>query len=302
MPHNLPIRSLLRGAVLALLVLLAPAAAAAGPVKVVATFTILADMVRQVGGDAVAVTALVGPDGDAHVYSPTPADARAVAEADLLVVNGLGMEGWLDRLGAAAGYKGPVVVASDGVDVLHIAEDGRTVPDPHAWQDLAQGRIYVANIAAGLARIDPAHAADYRAGAERYSRTLAELDRWVRAELAVVPPDKRRVITSHDAFGYFGRAYGITFLAPEGIDTDAEVTARDLARLVVQVRNTGVKALFLENMSDPRLVEQLAAETGATIGGTLYVDALSAPDGPAPTYVAMFRSNVPKLAAAMLKN
>ncbi len=298
----MPIRFLLRGAVLALLAVLSPAAAGAAPVKVVATFTILADMVRQVGGDRVDVTSLVGPDGDAHVYDPIPGDARAVAEADLLVVNGLDMEGWLDRLGDAAGYKGPVVVASKGVDALRIAEDGRTVPDPHAWQDLAQGRIYVANIADGLVRVDPAHAADYRANAERYSRTLAELDLWVRAELASVPPDRRRVITSHDAFGYFGRAYGITFLAPEGINTDAEVTARDLARLVLQVRRTRIKAIFLENMSDPRLVQQLAVETGATVGGTLYVDALSPPDGPAPTYVAMFRHNVPMLKAAMLAN
>ncbi len=195
-----------------------------------------------------------------------------------------------------------MVVASTGVAPLEIAEGGRTVPDPHAWQDLAQGRIYVANIADGLIRVDPAHAAVYRANAGRYARTLAELDRWVRARLAAVPPDKRRVITSHDAFGYFGRAYGITFLAPEGINTDAEVTARDLARLVVQVRKTHVRAIFLENMSDPRLVEQLAAETGAPVGGTLYVDALSRADGPAPTYVAMFRHNVPMLTAAMLAN
>ena len=272
------------------------------PVQVVATFTVLADMVRQVGGDRVQVTSLVGPDGDAHVYQPTPADARAVASADLLVVNGLGMEGWMDRLSKAAEYKGPAVVASKGVKTRQMIEDGRTETDPHAWQDLANGRIYVANIAAGLAKADPANAALYAASAERYSRELAELDSWVRNEIGAVPPKKRKVITSHDAFGYFGKAYGVTFLAPEGISTESEVSAKDLAKLVRQVKQTRIKAIFMENMSDPRLVEQLAREAGAAIGGTLYVDALSRPDGPAATYVAMFRHNVPQLRDAMLRN
>ncbi len=293
-------RLLLRLAAVALCLWSAPALAA--PLKVVASFTILADMVRQVGGDNVAVVSLVGPDGDAHAFEPTPADARAVAGADLLVINGLGFEGWLDRLGTAAGFRGRTVVASAGVAALTRSEDGRTVPDPHAWQDLAQGRIYVANIAAGLAEADPAHAAAYREGAERYSARLAALDGWVRTQIATVPPAKRLAITSHDAFGYFGRAYGVAFLAPEGIDTESEVPARALGRLVTQIRRTGIRAIFLENMADPRLVRQLADETGAKVGGTLYVDALSPPDGPAPTYTAMFRHNVPDLVAAMQAN
>ncbi|MDA8230413.1 MAG: metal ABC transporter substrate-binding protein [Magnetospirillum sp.] len=272
------------------------------PLRVVATFTILADMVRQVGDGRVAVTALVGPNGDAHVYEPTPADVRAVAEADLLVVNGLGMEGWLDRLGRAAGYHGPVVVASRGIAPREMSEDGRTAVDPHAWQDLADGRRYVQNIAEGLEKADPAHRTVYADRAARYSAELKDLDAWVRAEIGQVPPDKREVITTHDAFGYFGAAYGVRFLAPEGISTDAEVTAGDFAHLIRQIRRTGVKALFVENMSDPRLVRELADEAGVPVGGTLYVDALSPPDGPAPTYVDMFRSNVTQLVAAMERN
>jgi zinc/manganese transport system substrate-binding protein len=299
------IRSLCRGTVIACLLAIAwtiMGQAEAKPVRVVATFTILGDMVRQVGGDGVQVTTLVGPNGDAHVYEPTPADAKSVAEADLLVVNGLGMEGWMKRLSKAASYKGPVVVASKGVKTRQMVEDGRTETDPHAWQDLANGKLYVANIAAGLAKVDPADSEVYRANADRYSRELSDLDAWVRAEIGAVPPAKRKVITSHDAFGYFGRAYGVTFLAPEGISTETEISAKDLAKLVTQIRQTRIKAIFMENMSDPRLIEQLAKEAGAAVGGTLYVDALSQPDGPAATYVAMFRHNVPQLKAAMLKN
>jgi len=284
------------------LLLLLPPPAWAGPVKVVATFSVLADMVRAVGGDDVAVTALVGPDGDAHVFEPTPADARALAAADLVVENGLGFEGWIGRLAKAADYKGPLVVATTGIVPRRMEEDGHDVTDPHAWQDLSLGRIYVANIAEGLAKADAGHAERYRANAAAYNRRLAELDAWVRAELAQVPEAKRRVITTHDAFGYFGHAYGVAFLAPEGVSTEAEVTGKALGALVGQIRHTGVKALFFENMTDPRLVEQLAREAGATVGGTLYVDALSPPGGPAPSYVDMFRHNVPALVAAMRRN
>ncbi len=286
----------------AVALLLWPAALQAAPLKVVATFTILADMVRQIGGDQVVVTTLVGPDGDAHVYEPSPADAKAVAQAGLLVENGLGMEGWIDRLGHAAGYAGPVVVASAGITPRQRVEDGRPQTDPHAWQDLALGRRYAATIAAGLATADPAHAAFYDANATRYATELTALDEWVRTEVAAVPPAKRQIITTHDAFGYFGAAYGVTVQAPEGLSTDAEVTAKGLGTLVTQIRRTGIRALFIENMSDPRMMQVLAKEAGAVIGGTLYVDALSPPTGPAPTYVAMFRHNVTVLCAAMRQN
>jgi len=289
---------------------------AADKLKVVTTFTVLGDMARNVGGEHIALTTLVGPDGDAHVYEPTPADARALAQADLVIVNGLGFEGWIDRLVKASGYKGPVVVASNGISALKAEEDhdhdqdhakahaekGKDHHhgelDPHAWQDLANGRLYVANIARSFAAADPAHADDYRRRAEAYDGELVSLDRDIRARLDAIPADRRKVITSHDAFQYFGRAYGINFHAPVDLSTESEPSAGEVAALVRQMRDEGIRALFVENITDPRLVQQVAREAGAVIGGTLYSDSLSGPTGPAPTYLDMFRHNVSEIAKA----
>lgn len=265
--------------------------------KVVTTFTILGDMVRNIGGEHVALTTLVGPNADAHVYEPTPADARTLARADLVVVNGLGFEGWIDRLVTVSGYKGPVVVASEGIAALTVEE---SQPDPHAWQDLSNGRLKVANIARALAAADPANAREYRRRAQAYDRELAALDRDIRGRLDAFPGDRRKVITSHDAFQYFGRAYGIDFLAPVGLSTESEPSAGEVAALVRQMQDEGINALFVENITDPRLVEQLAREAGAVIGGKLYSDSLSGPAGPAPTYLDMFRHNVGEIAKAVL--
>ncbi|MCY4011424.1 MAG: zinc ABC transporter substrate-binding protein [Gammaproteobacteria bacterium] len=270
---------------------------AADRLNVVATFTILGDMVRNVGREHVALTTLVGPNADAHVYEPTPADARTLARADLVVVNGLGFEGWIDRLVKVSGYKGPVVVASEGVAALTV--EGNQ-PDPHAWQDLANGRLDVANIARALAAADPAHADEFRRRAEAYDRELATLDRDIRGQLDAFPQDRRKVITSHDAFRYFGRAYGIDFRAPVGLSTESEPSAGELATLIRQMQDEGIRALFVENITDPRLVEQLAREAGAVIGGRLYSDSLSGPNGPAPTYLDMFRHNVGEIAKVVM--
>ena len=282
-------------------------AAAAEPVPVVATFSILADLTRQVGGPQVAVTALVAPGGDAHVYQPSPADAQAINKAKLVVVNGLGMEGWIDRLIKASGTKAALVVASQGVTPQTMQEEEgggapRTVTDPHAWQNLANGQIYARNIAEALAKADPANAALYRQRAQDYGQSLQALDGWVRQQIATVPAAKRKIITSHDAFGYFGRAYGVTFLAPEGISTDAEPTAAGLGRLADQIKAEHIKALFIETMTDPRLIQTLAKESGAVVGGAVYSDSLSEAGGPAATYVAMFQHNVPAFVAAMAQN
>ena len=268
---------------------------AADRLRVVTSFTILADMVRNVGGDHVALATLVGPDGDAHVYEPTPADARSLARADLVVVNGLGFEGWIDRLVKVSGYRGPVVVASEGIAALTVEKNQ---PDPHAWQDLTNGRLDVANIVRALAAADPAHADDYRRRAEAYDRELAALDREVKSRLGTFPRDRRKVITSHDAFQYFGRAYGIDFHAPVGLSTESEPSAGEVAALIRQMRDEDIHALFVENITDPRLVGQLAREAGAVIGGRLYSDSLSGPAGPAPTYLDMFRHNVGEIAKA----
>ena len=281
----------------------APAAAAAEPVKVVASFSILGDMVRQIGGDQVQITTLVGANGDAHVYQPTPADAKAVAEADLVVVNGLGFEGWFDRLIKSSGAKATVAVATEGVKPQKMeAEENHghgMVTDPHAWQNLANGRLYVANIAKALAKVAPDRAATFQANGEAYAKRLADLDAWVKAELGGIPKAQRRIITSHDAFGYFGKAYGVELLAPVGISTEAEATPKDVAALIKQMKANKVRAVFIENMADPRLVQQIAKDGGGVVGGTLYADALSPADGPAGTYEAMFRHNVATLKAAL---
>ncbi len=307
----------------AALVLSAGGARADEPLRVVATFSILGDMVHQVGGEHVAVTTLVGPDGDAHVYEPTPADVRAVAAAQVIVVNGLGLEGWMDRLLQAAGHHGAVVVATQGITPRAMADEDEDAAaghdghgeaghgesghgghdhgglDPHAWQDVANGRIYVRNIVRGLAAADPAHAAAFQAAGERTDAELAALDGWVRDQIAAIPPDRRRIITSHDAFGYFGAAYGVELMAPVGISTDSEASAADVAALIRQIRAAHVPAVFVETMTDPRLIDQIARESGAVVGGALYSDALSPPDGPAPTYPAMFRHNVTVLRQAL---
>ncbi len=285
------------------------AAGAEKKVKVVASFSILGDMVKNVGGDRIEVTTLVGPNGDAHVYEPTPADAKAVSTADLVVVNGLGMEGWMDRLIKTSGYKGPVVVATTGIkpremtveeeeEHEHGAQHERKI-DPHAWQNLANGQIYVENIATGLSAVDPAGAATYKANAGAYRANLAALNQWVKKELSSVPKQKRRLITSHDAFGYFGAAYGVTILSPMGFSTESEPSAGEVAKLIQQIRQEKITAVFIENMTDPRLVEQISKETGVKLGGELYSDALSKPDEPASTYIDMFKNNVPKMVEAM---
>jgi zinc/manganese transport system substrate-binding protein len=283
----------MRVALLLLALLSATPAWAEGRMKVVATFSILGDLVREVGGDAVDVTILVGPDSDAHTYQPRPTDARALAGARVLVSNGLGFEGWIDRLAEAASFKGRRVVASAGAPADS---------DPHCWQDVACARRYAANIADGLAEADPANAALYAKRAAAYDQRLATLDAWIRREIASVPEARRQAITGHTSFRYFARAYDVRFSAPTGYSTDAEPTARDVANLIRQVREQKIKALFIENMTNPALVAEIARDSGASVGPRLYSDALSKPDGPAPTYEAMMRHNVTALVAGMQKN
>lgn len=280
-------------------------------ISVVASFAILADFVAEIGGDRVDVTALVGPGGDVHTFSATPADARAVAEADILVVNGLGFEGWIDRLTEASGFDGVLVVASERVEALADMHDHIIITegvvathehhevDPHTWQDVGNAAIYAENIAAALTAVDPAGAAEYASNLAAYSAELDALDTEIRATVAGLPEGRRLVVTSHDAFGYFSAAYGIGFLAPQGINPDAEAGAGDIAALIRQVNQQQIGAVFVETITDPRLIEQIARETDAVVGGTLYSDTLTGPDGPAATYVAMMRHNVRTIAAAL---
>ena len=264
-------------------------------VNVVASFSILGDLVRNVGGDRVDVTTLVGPNGNVHVYTPAPSDARKIAQARLLVVNGLGLEGWLPRLVQAAGSKATIVEASKGITQLSVG----AAADPHAWQSVANAKIYVANIREALDAADPAGAAIYQANAQDYLAKLDALDREVREAVAQIPPGRRKVISTHQAFGYFAAAYGIDFIAPLGVSTEAEVSARDIAGIITQVKATGIPAVFLENISDDRLMRRISAETGARIGGTLYSDSLTDEKGVAPTYIDMVRHNIRVLTSAL---
>ncbi len=277
---------------------LAAPASAAEKLKAVASFSILADLVSRVGGERVDVTSIVGPDGDAHVYEPKPDDAKAVAAAGLVFINGLGFEGWMDRLGEASGYKGKIVTASAGIKIHKMADVGAE-RDPHAWQSVENAGVYVGNIAAALCEADSSGCETYKANAAAYDKELKDLDAEIKAAIARVPGDRRVVITSHDAFGYFAGAYGVTFLAPEGVSTESEASAQDVAKLIRQIRARKATALFIENMSDPRLIEQIARETGVKMGGALYSDALSARDGPASTYLDMMRHNAKLLTDAM---
>ncbi len=271
------------------------AARAEGRVNVVASFSILADIVRNVGGDRVDVVALVGPDSDAHVYAPTPADAKKVTDARLLVVNGLGFEGWLPRLLQASGSKAPVAVATKGIAPRKLGGDA----DPHAWQSVVNARLYAGNIRDALIAVAPADADAFKANAEAYLAKLDALDREIREAVAKVPETRRRVISTHDAFGYFADAYGIKFIAPLGVSTDSEPSARDIAAIITQVKSTKIPAVFLENISDPRLIQRIAAETGARVGGTLYSDSLTGEKGDAPTYIDMVRHNIKALTSAL---
>jgi zinc/manganese transport system substrate-binding protein len=273
-------------------------------VKVVATFSILADMVKTVGGDRIEVTTLVGANADAHVYSPTPADARLLSAARLVVTNGLGFEGWIARLIKASATKATIAVATKGVKPRqasggHGHGHSHADSDPHAWQSVANAKIYVANIRDALSAADPAGKDAYAANAASYLAKLDALDAEVREAVARIPAERRKVITTHDSFGYFGAAYGIAFVAPQGVSTEAEVAAKDVAAIIGQIRKQKIPAVFLENVSDPRLLRRISEESGARVGGTLYSDALTDANGEAPTYLDMIRHNTKQLAAAL---
>jgi zinc/manganese transport system substrate-binding protein len=268
---------------------------AAGRLEVVASFSIIGDFVKNVGGDRVDVTTLVGPNGDVHVYTPTPADAKKIADARLVIINGLGLEGWLPRLIQASGSKAPIITATKGVAPLRLGSDA----DPHAWQSVANAKAYVANIRDALAAADPADAEVFLANARRYQAELDALEAEVRAAVEKIPPARRKVISTHNAFGYFAAAYGVEFVAPEGVSTETEPSARDVGAIISQIKSAKIPAVFLENISDPRLVSQIAAETGAKVGGTLFSDALTDEKGVCPTYIAMVRHNIKALTSAL---
>ena len=287
---------------------IAAQAVAADKLDVVTSFSILGDLTQRIGGARVQVCTLVGQDGDAHVYQPTPADAKTIAHARLVIVNGFGFEGWIERLVNSSGYRGQLLIASHGINVLKRLppSDGKTTAhdpdsgvDPHAWQDLANAMRYVDNIAQALSQTDPAGKALYLANAASYKKEMVALDAEIRHAFAAIPAARRKVLTSHDAFGYFSRAYGITFISPIGVNTDGEPSAADVARIIRQIRRERITAVFMESFSDQRLLERIRQESGVQIGGTLYSDSLSKPNGAAATYLQLMQHNARTLEAAL---
>ncbi|MGY8708398.1 zinc ABC transporter substrate-binding protein [Bradyrhizobium sp. 18BD] len=268
---------------------------AAERLNVVASFSILADFVRNVGSDRVNLTTLVGPDSDVHVYTPAPGDAKRIADAKLVIVNGLGLEGWLPRLVQSAGSKAQVVTASAGIAPLKLG----AAADPHAWQSVPNAKVYVTDIANALAAADPDDAEFFRTQAKAYLEKLEALDREVRDVVAKIPPERRKVISTHDAFGYFAAEYGVQFVAPLGVSTETEPSARDISAIIGQIKAQKIPAVFLENISDDRLIRRIAAETGAKVGGTLISDGLTGEKGTAPTYIDMVRHNIKALTSAL---
>ncbi len=275
---------------------------ASAQIPVTTSFSILGDLVRVVGGDRVAVTTLVGPNEDAHVFEPKPADAKAILQSKLVVSNGLGFEPWMGKLVKSAGYKGASVIASTGVQPRKMQHDGHTETDPHAWQNPANVIFYVNNIRKALEQLDPAGAASYQANTAAYVAELQALDAWATTQFAAIPADKRKVITSHDAFGYFAAHYQLKFLAPQGVSTDGEASAKQVASLIRQIQREKIRAVFVENMANPKLLAQLSKEANVVPGDTLYADALSAPDQPGASYLKMARHNITALVAGLQKN
>lgn len=285
----------------AMLALAATATASAKTIDVVASFGVLADVVKNVGGEYVNVKSLVPPNGDPHEFEPTPDDAKAVKAAAVTFISGDGLETWFERLAKASGVKEKPVIVSTGIKTHKFEEDGKKVTDPHVWNSVPNVLIWVANIEKALTKADPENAAAFRANAERYSKVLRDLDAAVRAEISAVPKDKRKVLTSHDAFGYYAKEYGVSFLSPLGVSTETEASAADVAKLIDQIKKEQIKVYFIENSNDPRLIKQIAAATGAQPGGELYPESLSAADGPVPTYVKLIRYNTDKIVSAISK-
>lgn len=284
---------------LAAAALLSSPLAMAKTVDAVASFSILGDIVQEVGGEHVKVTTLVGPDGDPHSFEPSPKDSKAINASDVVFVSGLGLEGWIDRLVTASGYKGHLVTASEGVNSRKMEEDGKQITDPHAWNSMANGVIYATNVMNALIKADPEDVDYFRQRGTAYIEQLQKLDAWAKTEFTGIPQSKRKVLTSHDAFGYFGQEYHVSFMAPVGFSTEAEASASGVASLIKQIKEEKVKTYFIENQTDPRLVKQIAAASGAQPGGELYPEALSGPQGPATTYIKAFKHNVETIVASM---
>ncbi|MCZ2158034.1 zinc ABC transporter substrate-binding protein [Bartonella sp. 220] len=285
-------------------------ASAHNKINVVVSFSILADLVKNVGGDHISMTTLIGPNANTHTYEPTPHDAKILRNAHIIFINGLHLEGFINRLITASDTKARLVEVSNNISSLEIKNQEQSAQqhhhhndiDPHAWQTIPNVEIYIKNIATAFCKIDQQSCASYRKNSEIYIKKLKATQKILKTKIATIPKDKRVIITSHDAFGYFAQEYGFIILAPQGASTEAEATAADVAKLIKQIKANKAAALFVENISNPRLIKQISKETGLKIGGTLYSDALSDENGPAATYLDMMEHNVNTIIDAITKH
>ncbi len=271
-------------------------------IKVVSSFSILGDIIKNIGQDRIKLTSIVGPNGDAHVYEPTPNDSLLISDADIIFINGLSFETWFNRLVQASGYRGPIVIASEGIPAHKMIDSSlsdKVVPDPHVWGNVQYVMVWVENIRDAFVSFDPKHKDIYIKNASNYLKKLKKLDRWIHSKFQEVPPKNCKVITAHDAFNYYEKAYGIVFLSPQGISTVDEPAASDMVDLIAQIKKEGIKTIFVENISNQKLIQQLSSETGAKIGGVLYSDALSPEGEPGETYIKMMRSNTNMIRSAL---
>ncbi|WP_074380949.1 metal ABC transporter solute-binding protein, Zn/Mn family [Bartonella doshiae] len=295
---------------LLLLLLSSFSASAHNKIRVVASFSILADLVKNVGGDSISISTFVGPNASIHIYEPTPRDVQALKNAHIIFINGLHLEGFIDRLITASGTKALLVEVSANIPPLNIQHQKHSAQehnhysdiDPHAWQTIPNVEIYVKNIATAFCKIDQQSCVKYNRNSSAYIQKLKIAQETLKTKIATIPKDKRVIITSHDAFSYFAKEYGFTMLAPQSASTETEATAADVAKLIKQIKTNKAAALFVENISNPRLIKQISRETGLKIGGTLYSDALSNENGPAATYLDMMEHNIKTIIDAITKH
>ncbi|TCK08534.1 metal ABC transporter solute-binding protein, Zn/Mn family [Marinobacterium mangrovicola] len=271
----------------------------ADTLDVVASFTVLADVVKNVGGDQVNVTSLVPANGDPHDFEPSPENARALKQADVTFLSGENLEIWFERLAEASGNTQTPVIVSDGIATHTFEEDGETIIDPHVWNSAANVLVWIDNIEQALVAAAPEDAAAIHQSADAYRQKIQALDADIKAKIDAVPEEARKVLTSHDAFGYYTAEYGVQFMSPLGVSTETEASAGEVARLIDQIKEEGVKVYFIESSNDGRLVEQIANATGAKSGGELYPEALSAADGVAPTYIELMNFNTSQILSAI---
>lgn len=267
-------------------------------IKTVSTISIINDMVKNIGGDKVETHLICAIGTDPHSYIPKPSDPREISKSDIVFNNGIGLEHWIEQMIRNAGGDRPVIIVSEGITPIR-DEAGFEDPDPHAWFDLENAQVYAKNIASGLIAIDPENESYYQANLERYLSELDEAHNWAKQQISEIPQVARVLITSHDAFRYFGKTYGLEVHGLQGISTESKPRTEDVKNIIDLIKEKNLKAVFIETTVNPALLQQITNETGAVIGGTLYSDSIGEPGSDGETFINAFKSNVSKIKNAL---